>query len=154
VSDFEHELRSDAMPAQPVILHPTDFSASSTKAFDVAATMARDRGARLIVLHVSARPLTTLGGTVALPAAPSEFDVAEAKAQLARIKPPVGVSMETQLELGETVETILNTARKTGCEMIVMGTHGRSGLGRVLMGSIAEQIVRRASCPVLTLRAT
>jgi nucleotide-binding universal stress UspA family protein len=141
------------MPAQRVILHPTDFSSPSTKAFDVAGAIARDRGARLIVLHVAARPLSTLGGTVAVPPAPAEFDVTEAKAHLARFKAPAGVPMETQLEIGEPVETILNVARKSGCEMIVMGTHGRSGLGRMLMGSVAEQIVRRAPCPVLTLKA-
>jgi universal stress protein A len=141
------------MAAQRVILNPTDFSQSSIKAFEVASSMARDRGARILVLHVAPQPLSTLGGTVALPPTPTEFDLTEAKAQLAKIKPPAGVPMETKLEIGETVETILAIARKTGCELIVMGTHGRSGLGRLLMGSVAEQIVRHAPCPVLTLKA-
>src|SRR5262249_32279764 len=53
---------------------------------------------------------------------------------------------------GEPVSTILSVVREEPCDLVVMGTHGRTGLGRLLMGSVAEQIVRKASCPVLTVK--
>lgn len=141
------------MPAQRVILCPTDFSPSSIKAFDVAGAMARDRSAPLLVLHVAPRPLSSLGGTQAVPPMPDEINLKDARDQLARLRTPEGVSMETRLEVGEAAPIILSIARETNCQLIVMGTHGRSGLGRLLMGSVAEEVVRKAPCPVLTLKA-
>ena len=141
------------MSAHRVILHPTDFSSNSTKAFQVAAALARDRGARVLVLHVAPSPLTSLGGTQALPPQAVEFNLQELKDQMAAIRPPEGVTLETRLEVGGAADTILAVARDTGCEMVVMGTHGRSGISRLLMGSVAEMVVRRAPCPVLTLKA-
>jgi nucleotide-binding universal stress UspA family protein len=141
------------MPAQRVILCPTDFSPSSMKAFEVAGAMARDRSAPLVVLHVAPKPLSSLGGTQAVPPMPDEINLKDARDQLARITAPAGVSMETRLEMGEAAPIILSVARDTNCQLIVMGTHGRSGLGRLLMGSVAEEVVRKAPCPVLTLKA-
>ena len=141
------------MPAQSVILSPTDFSAPSTEALKIASAIARDRGARLLVLHVAPRPLSSLGGMQAVPPLPVEFDISESRSQLAKIQAPSGVSMETKLEIGAEADTILDVAKKAGCELIVMGTHGRSGLSRLLMGSVAEKVVRHAPCPVLTLKS-
>lgn len=141
------------MSAQRVILHATDFGASSTKAFHVAGAMARDRQARLLVLHVAPRPLSTFGGAEAIPPQDVEFNLHDARVRLAGMAPPPGVPMDTRLEVGEAAETILAVARETGCELIVLGTHGRSGVSRLLMGSVAEQVVRSAPCPVLTLRS-
>lgn len=123
------------------------------KAFEVAGAMARDRSAPLVVLHVAPRPLSSLGGTQAVPPMPDEINLKDARDQLARITAPAGVTMETRLEMGEAGAIILSVARDTHCQMIVMGTHGRSGLGRLLMGSVAEEVVRKAPCPVLTLKA-
>ena len=141
------------MSAQRVILHPTDFSSSSAKAFVVACSLARDHSARLLMLHVAPQPLTSLGGTQAVPPGREEFDLGESRKKLAEIPAPAGVTMETRLEVGNEADTIVKAARDAGCELIVMGTHGRSGVSRLLMGSVAEQVVRRAPCPVLTLRS-
>jgi nucleotide-binding universal stress UspA family protein len=63
------------------------------------------------------------------------------------------VAVEQRLAEGDPAAEILHLATDTGCDMIVLGTHGRTGLDRLLMGSVAEQIVRKAPCPVLTVKA-
>src|SRR5262249_53361175 len=62
-----------------------------------------------------------------------------------------GVEIEHRLEDGEPVEQIIRAAAQGQCDLIVMGTHGRTGFRRVLLGSVAEQVLRRAACPVLTV---
>jgi nucleotide-binding universal stress UspA family protein len=62
------------------------------------------------------------------------------------------VKIEHRLAEGDPAREILRVARETGCDLIVMGTHGWTGLGRLLMGSVAEQVVRKATCPVLTVK--
>ena len=62
--------------------------------------------------------------------------------------------LEHRLEEGDPATMILNVAQETGAGLIVMGTHGRTGLERLLMGSVAEQVMRKAPCPVLTMRGT
>jgi nucleotide-binding universal stress UspA family protein len=141
------------MANQRTILHPTDFSESSDKAFQVACSLARDRAAQLLVLHVVPPPLATLGGTQAIPPVVEEFDLQTPRKLLAAIKEPPGVTMLTRLEVGDETDIIVEVANEIGPEMIVMGTHGRTGLNRLLMGSVAEHVVRRAECPVLTLKA-
>ena len=76
----------------------------------------------------------------------------EAKAKLAKLRPAEGVQLETKLEVGEAAPSIVRFAREAGCELIVMGTHGRSGLERLILGSVAEHVLRQAPCPVLTVR--
>jgi nucleotide-binding universal stress UspA family protein len=66
--------------------------------------------------------------------------------------PDQQVPTERRLEEGDPVTQILRVARETNCDLIVMGTHGRTGLGRLVMGSVAEQVVRKALCPVLTVK--
>jgi nucleotide-binding universal stress UspA family protein len=67
--------------------------------------------------------------------------------------PDPKVRVEHRLEEGDPVAQILRVADETGCDLIVLGTHGRTGLNRLLMGSVAEKVVRWASCPVLTVKA-
>jgi nucleotide-binding universal stress UspA family protein len=134
------------------ILHPTDFSERSQHAFWLACSLARDYGARLIVLHVVPVPAVVYGEGV-LPPNPEEL-LAAAREQLNRLPAPrADVRAERQLADGDAVEEILRIAREAGADLVVMGTHGRTGVGRLLMGSVAEQVVRRASCPVLTVKA-
>ena len=140
------------MAAKRTILHPTDFSANSSQAFDVAVELARNRGAKLVVMHVAPRPLTTLGGAEAIPPSSDELALGEAKATLAKFRPVEGVQLETKLEVGEAAPSIVRFARDAGCELIVMGTHGRGGLERLILGSVAEHVLRQAPCPVLTVR--
>ena len=67
--------------------------------------------------------------------------------------PDLNNPVETRLRQGDAAEEILSSAEELGCDLIVMGTHGRSGLGRLLMGSVAESVLRKARCPVLTVKS-
>ena len=137
------------------VLHPSDFSEHSDYAFGLACSLARDYGARLIVLHVLKRPVLAYGGvmTAPPPSPPSAEQRQSAREQLHRIKPPdPAICVEHVLEEGDPATAILQIAQERPCELIVMGSHGRTGLGRLLMGSVAEQVVRKAPCPVLTVK--
>jgi len=133
------------------ILHPTDFSEQSVLAFRLACSLARDYGARLIVLHIAepTRPIAIEG--VMMP--PPVLDQGLLREQLQQLRPEdPEVPVEHCLIEGDAATEILHAAGKAKCDVIVMGTHGRTGLGRLLMGSVAEQVVRKASCPVLTVK--
>jgi nucleotide-binding universal stress UspA family protein len=139
------------MLAIHTILHPTDFSDRSDFAFRVACALARDYGARLVLLHVVAPPVVVYGEGVVPPQ--PEYWQERLTEQLHRLEPPApNGRAEHILKEGDAVTEILGTARAVGADLIVMGTHGRTGLARLLMGSVAEQVVRRAACPVLTVR--
>ncbi len=132
------------MLAIHTVLHPTDFSDRSRLAFELACSLARDQHARLMVLHVMPVPLVQ----------EKTFYREEMAAELDRLAAPdAGVRMERRLEEGDIVPQILRVVREARCDLIVMGTHGRTGLGRLLLGSVAEQVLRTAPCPVLTVRA-
>ena len=140
------------MLAIRTILHPTDFSERSQYAFGVACALARDYGARLIVLHVAEVPTVASAEGVVLPPNPEELRRA-AQEQLDRLPVPhANVRAERRLEQGDAVTEILRVAQEVHADLIVLGTHGRTGLGRLLMGSVAEQVVRQAACPVLTVK--
>ncbi len=137
------------------ILHPTDFSTSSGYAFKLACSLARDHGSRLIMLHVAVTlgpELVTYGEAVSQ----REPEAYQAKlwADLRRLRPKDStLRVEYQLAEGDPAAEIVRVAAETGCGLIVMGTHGRTGLKRLLMGSVAEQVMRQADCPVLTVKA-
>jgi nucleotide-binding universal stress UspA family protein len=133
------------------ILHPTDFSDRSKFAFGLACSLARDYGARLVVLHVAEPPMAVAGeGVLMLPPA---FDLEPLREQLQQLRPEdPKLPAEHRLVQGDAATEILRVAEEAKCDLIVMGTHGRTGLGRLLMGSVAEQVVRKASCPVLTVK--
>jgi nucleotide-binding universal stress UspA family protein len=142
------------LPLQ-TILHPTDFSEHSDYAFRLACSLARDYGARLLVLHVMEWPSLSYAGVMTAPPAPppSAEQRQAVQEHLRRIRPPdASIRVEHHFEEGEPAATILQVAQKNECDLIVMGSHGRTGLNRLLMGSVAEQIVRRAPCPVLTVK--
>lgn len=133
------------------VLHPTDFSTGSAAAFRLAVELARTTGGRMILLHVQPIPVVVYGAGV-LPIAPGE-SVAAVRRQLAELAAQApDLHIETRLVEGEPAQSILAAARETHSDVIVMGTHGRTGLGRMLMGSVAEAVVRRAECPVLTVK--
>lgn len=133
------------------ILHPTDFSKQAERAFQVACALADKHQAKVVVLHVGPLPLTSLGGAQAVPPLPEELGREELKQALLRVRSPLpNVRIEHRLELGEAATEILRIAEKDKADLIVLGTHGRSGLERVLIGSVAEDVLRRAQCPVLT----
>jgi nucleotide-binding universal stress UspA family protein len=138
------------------ILYPTDFSERSSDALPFACSLARDYGARLIMLHVLERPLAMASGvmTAPPPPPPTAEEREELQQKLAAIRPPfVDLRAEHRLEEGDPAPSILEIAKEQHCDLIVMGTHGRTGLGRLLMGSVAEQVVRLAACPVATVKS-
>jgi nucleotide-binding universal stress UspA family protein len=139
------------LPAHTV-LFPTDFSEPSVTAFPVACVLARDCGARLIVLHVAPPP----AGNELLEVRrdPDEYYEGLWAALRALQAPAQNVYLEHRLGEGDPSTVIIDVAQDAGAGLIVMGTHGRTGLGRLLMGSVAEQVLRKASCPVLTMRTS
>ena len=135
------------------ILHPTDFSESSARALQYAIDLARDYGATLALLHVWQEPAAIF--STAEPIAgldPAELR-AEAKARLDAVPTPDGVVVERHFVEGEPAKEIERFANDRTTDLIVMSTHGRSGISRLVIGSVAEQVLRHAPCPVLTIKA-
>jgi nucleotide-binding universal stress UspA family protein len=134
------------------ILHPTDFSERSDYAFRLACSLARDYGARLLLLHVGKEPIVMPVEGVAPPEPVHYREELTAELQKRQVEDPK-VYVEAQLIIGGDPATqIVRVARQTNAELIVLGTHGRTGLGRLLMGSVAEGVLRQAPCPVLTVK--
>jgi nucleotide-binding universal stress UspA family protein len=135
------------------ILHPTDFSERSEGAFQAACSLARDHGARLVVLYVQQPDVVVCAEYTAYVPDPIQTpaDVKESLSARHAIDP--GLDVEYRVANGDPTAQILHAARELNANLIVMGTHGRTGLGRLLMGSVAEAVSRRAPCPVLTLKA-
>ncbi len=136
------------------ILHPTDFSERSEHAFQAAYSMARDHGSRLVVAYVKAPLAAAYDGTL-VPMMPDPVqtpdDVRTRLADRHGLDP--WVEVEYRVGEGEPSAEIIRMAGEVGANLIVMGTHGRTGLGRLLLGSVAEAVLRRAPCAVLTLKA-
>jgi len=141
------------------ILVPTDFSATADAALEYARVLAARLGASLHVLHVIDDQY--LGGSFAgelyVPEAPNlrEALKQEAEQLLAqRITPRDRelIPATTAVVVGRSFKTIVDEALSTNADLIVMGTHGRTGIQHLLLGSVAERIVRTAPCPVLTVR--
>ncbi|MBI1902702.1 MAG: universal stress protein [Planctomycetes bacterium] len=134
------------------ILHPTDFSAPAEEARRLACDLAREHEARLVALHVTPRfVIRHMVNVSELPPQESQEKLWEA---IRRPRPEErGVEVEHRLAEGDPAAEILKTAADTRCDLIVMGTHGRSGLPRWFTGSVAEEVIRHASCPVLIAKA-
>ncbi len=133
------------------ILHPTDFSEHSEFAFRLACALARDYNARLILLHVLPPPIVVYGGGLA----PTDLwrDTDEAKGRLRRMEADAHrVRVESLVMEGDPVAMILRAAKETHSDVIIMGTHGRTAVARLLLGSVAEAVLRKAPCPVLTAK--
>ncbi len=133
------------------ILFPTDLSTASEFCLEQAADLARARGATLLICHVEEPPMAYGGGELyyGLPLSESR-SLGEALEQVVPAQP--GVAFEHRLLSGDPASEIIRLAEEEGVELIVLGTHGRTGLKRLLMGSVAEAVVRRATCPVLTIK--
>jgi nucleotide-binding universal stress UspA family protein len=146
------------MSALKTILYATDFSECSRAVFPLACALARADGARMIVLHVV--PAAAPKGGFAPDLEPTTAFEEDCKSyhdemakRLSDLAPPdPRVKLERILKEGDAAEVILHTANETGSNLIVMGTHGRSGEFLRLMGSVAERVSRHAPCAVLTFR--
>jgi len=133
------------------ILVPIDFSTGSDAALEMATSLARDSGGSLILVHAEIIPLSASGGEYLY--AVSEPPTEELLAKLnAIVLPDSHVPVERRLLAGDPADVIIRLAKSEDVDMIVMGTHGRRGLTRLLMGSVAEAVVRAAPCPVLTVK--
>jgi nucleotide-binding universal stress UspA family protein len=131
------------------ILVPIDFSAPSDAALDYARLLARRWGSELHVLHVTGERLTPPHGSGAPDAEPAAFR--RIRDRLAGKDAPRRLNIRV-VERAAPADAILNYARSAEADLIVMGTHGRRGVAHVVMGSVAESVVRRAPCPVLTMQ--
>lgn len=137
------------------ILVPIDFSKTSLRAFEVAVPLARDHGARLLVLSVvePAAFAAGLEGVVIL--VPDALLVEKTKANLSkgvRRFVPAAIPVTCLVSRGKAFDVITQVAKKNNIDLIVLTTHGRTGVDRVLMGSTAELVVRHAHCPVYIVR--
>ena len=141
------------------ILVPTDFSAFSSPALTYGCAIAARFDAELHLLHVVPDPAMLVPEAAAFSVesmqAQTEILTAEADRQLAKL-PPDGWSdgkpVVREIRVGAAFMEIIEYAREADIDLIVIGTHGRSGLMHVLMGSVAERIVRKSPCPVLTVK--
>jgi nucleotide-binding universal stress UspA family protein len=134
-----------------VILHPTDFSADSEDALRVARTLARELGTRLILLHVA--PFDVLVNDMVVPVDPKVYHDALEEVRQRVDGPDLKYPVESRLCRGDAAGEIIRMAGELECGLIVMGTHGRTGLRRLLMGSVAEYVLPRARCSVLAVKA-
>lgn len=134
------------------ILFPTDFSTTADEALKFATMIAKDTGAKLLIVHVAEIPSVYGAGEMYYGIV--DPDISALNQLLKAVTPSdPAVAHEHRMLTGDPAGAITELAKAEDCDLIVMSTHGRTGLGRALMGSVAEVIVRRASCPVLTLKA-
>jgi universal stress protein A len=149
------------MTAIKTILLPIDFSPHSRQALELARSLARDNHARLILLHVVPHvpPVDLSLETPELRKAEwMEEELkgyrTEMERMLARVPvPDPGVRVERLLKEGEIGAVVLHTAEETSCDLIVMGTHGRTGPGLKVLGSVTQAVLCKAPCPVLSVTA-
>ncbi|PYM38343.1 MAG: hypothetical protein DME17_04685 [Candidatus Rokuibacteriota bacterium] len=140
------------------ILHPTDFSAASRRAFASAVALARRDRAELLLLHVLASPAAFAGNGYVTPETWQRIEAAARRsaesrltATLARATRAGGRARAILVE-GVPFHQILRTARARRADLIVIGTHGRSAISRLFIGSVAVRVIQLAPCPVLTVR--
>jgi nucleotide-binding universal stress UspA family protein len=134
-----------------IILHPTDYSTASADAYHIAVDLARQYQATLLVLHVAETlgPELVTYGEVGSELEP-EGHRRRLEDELHRIVPaPAGVAVQYLLAEGDPAHAIEQAAREQACDLIVMGTHGHTGLQRLFTRSTAEHVLRLAPCPVL-----
>lgn len=141
------------------VLCATDFSTTSRRALDAATALAKSSNAELTILHVLAPPVVV----------PEQYFDAAIIAQLdkrgrawslrelqklSKRTTRAGVETAVLVRPGDPAEQIVRASKAAKADVIVTGTHGRSGLKRLFLGSVAQKVVALASCPVLTVRGT
>jgi nucleotide-binding universal stress UspA family protein len=140
------------------ILFATDFSECSNAALNVASHLAKETGARLFIVHVNG--IIDVSGPAIPPVEPSYYYDApwgherhEIRERLNAIVPTVAdVAYEHRYMTGLPAAHILSFAERENMDLIVIGSHGRTGFSRLLMGSVAEGVLRKAKCPVLVVK--
>jgi len=142
------------------IMHPSDFSRASRPAFAKAVELAKTNRAELLVAHVLTPVVPVVGdGYVS----PTVYDEIESSARAYALKQlggliakakKAGVRAKPLLLAGAPAEQITRAARSRRADLVVLGTHGRTGFARVILGSVANRVVATAQCPVMTVRGT
>ncbi len=139
------------------ILHPTDFSECAARAQATAVDLAGKLGGEIVLLQVLVETPLYGESVLNMPKVQSVYD-AQRKWAEATLETRVGdlrqrgIKASWRAQVGVPFEEIVRVATEERADMIVMGTHGRSGLNRALLGSVAERVIRLAPCPVLTVR--
>jgi nucleotide-binding universal stress UspA family protein len=147
-------MEGDAM----MILHPTDFSECATQAEKLAVRLARDSQGELVLAQVLVETPLYGEGLLNVREAQKVYDAQRKwaeetlEARAGQIRREHGIKVRWTLPVGVPFEEIVRVAADEHADMIVMGTHGRSGLNRLLLGSVAERVIRLAPCPVVTVR--
>ncbi|MCQ4574383.1 MAG: universal stress protein [Candidatus Brocadiales bacterium] len=137
------------------ILCPVDYSVCSQEAFKYAVHIARTESAKLYLMHVI--DVRSFGHESALDfnvPKPGDDAIKHIKEELSKkaADEVKGVDIETVVVVGVPVNDIVDTAKEKDVDLIVLGTHGRTGIPHLIIGSVAENVVRRAPCAVLTVR--
>lgn len=141
------------------VLHPTDFSDCAAEALTKAVDLVQKLGGEVVLLEVLIETPLYGEGMLGMPNVQSIYDAQrkwaeetlEARVGELRTR---GIEASWRVETGVPFEEIVKMAGRERADMIVMGTHGRTGLNRALLGSVAERVIRLAPCPVLTVRQT
>ena len=145
-------------PNRPVLV-AVDFSAFSEPALDAAIEQARERNAELVIAHAYAPPAKSAIDDIFVPGLSREIEAATCDQALQRLEPllararKAGVSARGLALEGSPDRMILESARSTDAVLVVIGTHGRQGLRRLMLGSVAAKVVAGSPCPVLTVRS-
>lgn len=132
------------------ILCPVDFSNFSSAANQYASIVAKSSGAEIVYLHVSLPDVTSSSYACVDLEQEAERD----RQRLEEYKPDIeGIDSSYEIRFGSPANIIVTYAVEHGIDLIVMGTHGRTGWRRIAMGSVAEEVVRTANCPVLAIKS-
>lgn len=140
------------------ILHPSDFSRASGAAFTRAVAMAKAERAQLLLVHVLAPPVPIAGEGYISPKVYDDLEASARKYGQTRLTAlqtrarKAGVKAVTLLLDGVAHDQIARAAKSKKADLIVIGTHGRTGLAKFFLGSVASRVVAAAPCPVLTVR--
>lgn len=149
----ETEVKKEPIMYFEHILVPIDFSPDAEQALELAVMLAQQFQARITLLHAVHLPVTT---EVSLTAYFSEMEASAERGMETYQKrvEEVGVAVEALVQVGIPFRQIIETAGNEGVDLIIMGTHGRTGVQHLMLGSVAERVVRLAPCPVLVTRKT
>jgi universal stress protein A len=134
------------------ILSPIDFDDNSLAALKVAAQIARQNDGTVSLFHVVPMMIVPTSMPVYVDIYKGQEETAKEKLVQTAAKRLQGIKYEVLTHIGEPAGAILRTAKRSAADVIVMATHGRRGFSRVLLGSIAEMVLREAPCPVLCVR--
>jgi nucleotide-binding universal stress UspA family protein len=134
------------------ILHPNDLSEHSENALQLAATIARDHGSRLILLYVKQPQETVVGEFGSPPPEEEPTDEEYCQELEQRIGSEARIKVDCLVGEGRPVDVILQVAQENDVDLIVLGSHAHSWLGRLFTGDVVDQVLHKARCTVVTVR--